>query len=119
MLRATLFSFMQRWLSRSPDVLHQAHVGMHPDDGIWEVRGGRRHFTHSKVMAWVFVDRVMKGIQEFGAGGEEGQKILRLWANGSPRAHGECGAGALSHLQNLRNGPARTHLKFHYYERRS
>src|SRR5207247_5721964 len=27
------------------------------------------------------------------------------------------GAGALSHLQNLRNGPARTHLKFHYYER--
>ena len=32
-----------------------------PDDGIWEVRGGRRHFTHSKVMAWVFFDRVAKG----------------------------------------------------------
>src|SRR6516225_1047935 len=47
-----------------------------PDDGIWEVRGGRRHFTHSKVMAWVFFDRVAKGIQEFGLGGEEGHKML-------------------------------------------
>ncbi len=28
-----------------------------PDDGIWEVRGPRRHFTHSKVMAWVAFDR--------------------------------------------------------------
>jgi GH15 family glucan-1,4-alpha-glucosidase len=47
-----------------------------PDDGIWEVRGGRRHFTHSKVMAWVFFDRSAKAIQEFGFGGDEGQKIL-------------------------------------------
>ena len=31
-----------------------------PDDGIWEVRGGRRHFTHSKVMAWVAVDRAVR-----------------------------------------------------------
>src|SRR5262249_20900594 len=28
-----------------------------PDEGIWEVRGGRWHFTHSKVMAWVAFDR--------------------------------------------------------------
>ena len=28
-----------------------------PDEGIWEVRGPRRHFTHSKVMAWVAFDR--------------------------------------------------------------
>jgi GH15 family glucan-1,4-alpha-glucosidase len=47
-----------------------------PDDGIWEVRGGRRHFTHSKVMAWVFFDRLAKGIQEFAIGGAEGRKIL-------------------------------------------
>jgi len=33
-----------------------------PDDGIWEVRGGRRHFTHSKVMAWVAFDRGIKAI---------------------------------------------------------
>ena len=31
-----------------------------PDDGIWEVRGPRRHFVHSKVMAWVAVDRMIK-----------------------------------------------------------
>ncbi len=36
-----------------------------PDDGIWEVRGGRRHFTHSKMMAWVAVDRMTRIVEEF------------------------------------------------------
>ena len=36
-----------------------------PDDGIWEVRGGRRHFVHSKMMAWVAVDRFARIIDEF------------------------------------------------------
>jgi GH15 family glucan-1,4-alpha-glucosidase len=36
-----------------------------PDDGIWEVRGGRRHFTHSKMMAWVAVDRMIRIVDEF------------------------------------------------------
>ena len=35
------------------------------DDGIWEVRGPRRHFTHSKVMAWVAVDRAVKTLEEW------------------------------------------------------
>lgn len=39
-----------------------------PDEGIWEVRGQRRHFTHSKVMAWVGVDRAIRSI-EAGADG--------------------------------------------------
>jgi GH15 family glucan-1,4-alpha-glucosidase len=39
------------------------------DDGIWEVRGPRRHFTHSKVMAWVAFDRAVKGIEHFGLPG--------------------------------------------------
>ncbi len=34
-----------------------------PDDGIWEIRGPRRHFTHSKVMAWVAMDRAIKTIE--------------------------------------------------------
>ncbi len=34
-----------------------------PDEGIWEVRGPRRHFTHSKVMAWVGVDRMIRAIE--------------------------------------------------------
>jgi GH15 family glucan-1,4-alpha-glucosidase len=37
-----------------------------PDDGIWEVRGGRRHFVHSKMMAWVAVDRLVRLVDEFG-----------------------------------------------------
>ena len=40
-----------------------------PDDGIWEVRGGRRHFTHSKVMAWVAMDRAVKAVERFGLDG--------------------------------------------------
>jgi GH15 family glucan-1,4-alpha-glucosidase len=40
-----------------------------PDDGIWEMRGPRRHFTHSKVMAWVAIDRAVKGIEAFGLDG--------------------------------------------------
>ena len=40
-----------------------------PDEGIWEVRGPRRHFTHSKVMAWVAVDRTVKAIERFGLKG--------------------------------------------------
>jgi GH15 family glucan-1,4-alpha-glucosidase len=47
-----------------------------PDDGIWEVRGGRRHFTHSKVMAWVAIDRAVRGIDELGIGGEKGREML-------------------------------------------
>ncbi|HVU34053.1 MAG TPA: glycoside hydrolase family 15 protein, partial [Opitutaceae bacterium] len=41
-----------------------------PDEGIWEVRGGRRHFTHSKVMAWVAVDRAVKAVEEFNLEGD-------------------------------------------------
>ena len=40
-----------------------------PDEGIWEVRGPRRHFTHSKVMAWVAMDRGVKAVEHFGRDG--------------------------------------------------
>jgi GH15 family glucan-1,4-alpha-glucosidase len=40
-----------------------------PDEGIWEVRGPRRHFTHSKVMAWVAFDRAVRMIEEDGLDG--------------------------------------------------
>ncbi len=36
-----------------------------PDEGIWEVRGPRRHFTHSKVMAWVAFDRSIADVEQF------------------------------------------------------
>jgi GH15 family glucan-1,4-alpha-glucosidase len=48
-----------------------------PDDGIWEVRGPRRHFTHSKVMAWVAIDRAIKTAEEYGMEGpvDEWKKV--------------------------------------------
>ena len=36
-----------------------------PDEGIWEVRGGPQHFTHSKVMAWVAMDRAVRTLDLF------------------------------------------------------
>jgi GH15 family glucan-1,4-alpha-glucosidase len=49
-----------------------------PDEGIWEVRGPRRHFTHSKVMAWVAVDRAVKDMERYGLPGDlERWKRLR------------------------------------------
>jgi GH15 family glucan-1,4-alpha-glucosidase len=40
-----------------------------PDDGIWEIRGPRRPFTHSKVMAWVAFDRAVRGVEVHGLDG--------------------------------------------------
>lgn len=40
-----------------------------PDNGIWEVRGSRKHFTHSKVMAWVAFDRAIQSVEKFGLDG--------------------------------------------------
>ncbi len=40
-----------------------------PDEGIWEVRGPRRHFTHSKLMAWVAFDRAVKAVEGCGCEG--------------------------------------------------
>ena len=48
---------------------HLAEIWRQPDDGIWEVRGGRQHFTYSKVMAWVAFDRAVKVTEEFGLEG--------------------------------------------------
>jgi GH15 family glucan-1,4-alpha-glucosidase len=44
-----------------------------PDEGIWEVRGPRRHFTHSKMMAWVAADRAVKLVEKFGNQGPVAQ----------------------------------------------
>ena len=48
-----------------------------PDEGLWEVRGPRQHFTHSKVMAWVALDRAVRAIEKFGREGplDEWRKV--------------------------------------------
>jgi len=49
-----------------------------PDEGIWEVRGPRRHFTHSKVMAWLAFDRGVQAVERFGrVGPVEGWRAIR------------------------------------------
>jgi len=55
-------------LSRAA-VNHLETIWTKPDDGIWEIRGPRRHFVHSKVMVWVAVDRAVRIMQEFGGDG--------------------------------------------------
>ena len=54
------------WSLECALVAHLEAIWDQPDDGIWEVRGPRRHFTHSKVMAWVAFDRAIRSAQEFG-----------------------------------------------------
>ncbi|GAA3123082.1 glycoside hydrolase family 15 protein [Kribbella aluminosa] len=55
---------VQRGLMR-----HLDEVWNQPDEGIWEVRGGRQHFTYSKVMAWVAFDRAARAVERFGLSG--------------------------------------------------
>ncbi|NMO54675.1 glycoside hydrolase family 15 protein [Actinoplanes sp. TBRC 11911] len=45
------------------------HTWREPDNGIWEVRGSRRHFVHSKFMAWVGFDRAVRGAERHGLPG--------------------------------------------------
>ena len=64
------------WQAGSAIMRRIADVWQHPDDGIWEVRGGRQQFVYSKVMVWVAVDRMVRIIEEFGAGSEEDRAAL-------------------------------------------
>jgi GH15 family glucan-1,4-alpha-glucosidase len=52
---------------------HLEAIWREPDEGIWEVRGPRQHFTHSKVMAWVAFDRAVKCAQHLGLEGPLGR----------------------------------------------
>ena len=61
---------VDRWSAIGPAFLgHLETVWREPDEGIWEVRGPRQHFTHSKVMAWVAFDRAVKAVEQFGYAG--------------------------------------------------
>jgi GH15 family glucan-1,4-alpha-glucosidase len=48
---------------------HLERIWTEPDEGIWEVRGAPRHFTYSKMMAWVAFDRAIKSAEKFGLEG--------------------------------------------------
>jgi GH15 family glucan-1,4-alpha-glucosidase len=63
---------------------HLCHVWTEPDEGIWETRGGRQHFVHSKVMAWVALDRAIKNYEKFDGGGD-----VKRWRKNRDMLHAE------------------------------
>jgi GH15 family glucan-1,4-alpha-glucosidase len=68
---------------------HLCKVWNEPDRGIWEVRGEPQHFTHSKVMAWVALDRAIKSHEKFGGKGD-----VKRWNKNREMIHREvCAKG--------------------------
>jgi GH15 family glucan-1,4-alpha-glucosidase len=55
-----------------------------PDNGLWEMRGPRRHFVHSKVMAWVGFDRAIHSVEHHGLDGD-----VATWREVADRIHAE------------------------------
>jgi GH15 family glucan-1,4-alpha-glucosidase len=72
-----LFQARKHGLQADPDswslqrqmLRHLEGAWRQPDHGIWEIRGEKRHFTHSKVMAWVAFDRAVRAVEEQGVEG--------------------------------------------------
>jgi GH15 family glucan-1,4-alpha-glucosidase len=73
--------FAPRWRAVIEQV---ARIWREPDDGIWEARGPRRHFTHSKVMAWVAFDRGVRMAERVGFG-----EHVTGWARQRDEIHAE------------------------------
>jgi GH15 family glucan-1,4-alpha-glucosidase len=59
----------QAWAVQVALTNHVARIWREPDYGIWEVRGPKEHFTHSKLMCWVALDRSVKSVEQFGLKG--------------------------------------------------
>jgi GH15 family glucan-1,4-alpha-glucosidase len=53
------------WAMQGEMLAHLEDIWTEPDEGIWETRGGRQHFSFSKVMAWVAFDRCIKSAEQF------------------------------------------------------
>jgi GH15 family glucan-1,4-alpha-glucosidase len=70
------------WALQVALVEHLQSIWEQPDEGIWEVRGPPRPFTHSKVMAWVALDRSIRSAEEFGLRGP-----VRAWRELRARIH--------------------------------
>jgi GH15 family glucan-1,4-alpha-glucosidase len=70
------------WAQQQKLIEYVERIWQQPDDGIWEVRGGRRHFTHSKIMAWVALDRTVRDVERFKL-----QAPLERWRQVRDRMH--------------------------------
>jgi GH15 family glucan-1,4-alpha-glucosidase len=63
--RAGLAADPEAWALQKALLRFLEEAWHQPDEGIWEVRGPRRHFTHSKAMAWVAFDRAVKAVERW------------------------------------------------------
>ena len=72
------------WQVQRALLAHLERVWTQPDEGLWEVRGARRHFTYSKVMCWVAFDRAIKSVEQFGLEGP-----LARWKTLRGRIHAD------------------------------
>ncbi len=80
---------VESWALARALVNHLDTIWAEPDEGLWEVRGPRRHFTHSKVMAWVAFDRMVRGAERYGLEGP-----VDRWREARRRIHEEVCARA-------------------------
>ena len=83
------------WALERRLILYLEQIWREPDEGIWEIRGPRRQFTHSKVMAWVAFDRAVRSIEKFGREGP-----LERWREVRDEIHRDVCARAFSTRQN-------------------
>ncbi|MBN1855892.1 MAG: glycoside hydrolase family 15 protein [Dehalococcoidia bacterium] len=65
-LRAGGYTSQSTWRTLRRFVEAASHMWMNVDNGIWEVRGSQQHFTHSKLMCWVALDRGMRIARHLG-----------------------------------------------------
>ena len=67
--RAGIKTTTEAWDLEKAIIEHVCEHWREPDEGIWEVRSGRQHFVHSKVMAWIALDRAVSAVDTFGLAG--------------------------------------------------
>lgn len=67
--RAGLEESGASWALQVALVNHLAAHWQEPDNGLWEIRGPRQHFTHSRVMVWAAFDAAVKGVEDHGLPG--------------------------------------------------
>ena len=67
--RAGLPADPDAWALQVALMNHLESAWREPDNGLWEVRGDRQHFTHSKIMAWVAADRMARSVRAYGLPG--------------------------------------------------
>ncbi|MBE7212700.1 MAG: glycoside hydrolase family 15 protein [Gluconacetobacter diazotrophicus] len=72
------------WSMETALLAHLETIWIEPDEGMWEVRGGRRHFVVSKAFCWMAFDRAVRSVEEFGLPGP-----VKRWRELRDRIHAD------------------------------